>query len=209
MEKIIFMPTCQVVLLEVIETFFVGLPQESYQQKPSRKWDREAVRSLQLLQWCSCLICKGNTAKPHKSLWKSEWRFGTREWKPPICEFPSADKDSPKTRTRKIPEEYGENSKSKSPSKGTKKCLLFYRQNAGSWPRQFLFFFFWGGGDRFCLLLTCHVTQARLSRVSKKTWERLSRFEFAAHKSDISLIRLGGSHVWFLLSRLKRLVRQT
>ena len=37
MEKIIFMPTFQVVLLEVIETFFVGLPQESYQQKPSRK----------------------------------------------------------------------------------------------------------------------------------------------------------------------------
>ena len=27
----------QVVLLEVIETFFVGLRQESYQQKPSRK----------------------------------------------------------------------------------------------------------------------------------------------------------------------------
>ena len=48
----------------MIETFFVGLPQESYQQKPSRKRDREAVRSLQLLQWCSCLICKGNTAKP-------------------------------------------------------------------------------------------------------------------------------------------------
>ena len=164
MEKIIFMPTFQVVLLEVIETFFVGLPQESYQQKPSRKWDREAVRSLQLLQWCSCLIFKGNTAKPHISLWKSEWRFGTREWKPPICEFPSADNDSPKTRTRKIPEEYGENPKSKSHSKGAKKCLLFYRQNAGSWPRQFLiclFVFFFGGGGQVLLIidLSCYPSK--------------------------------------------------
>ena len=209
MEKIIFMPTFQVVLLEVIETFFVGLPQESYLQKPSRKWDREAVRSLQLPQWCSCLICKGNTAKPHISLWNSEWRFGTREWKPPICEFPSADKDSPTTRTRNIPEECGENSKSKSPSNGAKKCLLFYRQNAGSWPRQFSFFLIFFYLDRVCLLLTYDVTQARLSRVSKKAWEWLSRFEFGASKSEISLIRLGSSHVWFLLSRLKRLLRQT
>ena len=191
----------------MIETFFVGLPQESYQQKPSRKWDREAVRSLQLPQWCSCLICKGNTAKPHISLWKSEWRFGTRGWKPPICEFPPSDKYSPKTRTRKIPEEYGENSKSKSPSKGAKKCLLFYRQNAGSWLRQVSCFFFFL--DRFFLLLTYHVTQARLSHVSKKTWEWHSGFEFAASKSEISLIRLGSSHVWFLLSRLKKLLRQT
>ena len=185
---------------------FVNKGKESYQQKASRKWDREAVRSLQLLQWCSCLICKGNTAKPHISLWKSEWRFSAREWKPPICEFPSADKDSPKTRTRKIPEEYGENSKSRSHSKGAKKCFLFYRQNAGSWPRQCSCFFFL---DRFCLLLTYHVTQARLSRVSKETWEWLIRFEFAVSKSEISLIRLGSSHVWFLLSRLKRLLRQT
>ena len=149
----------------MIETFFVGLPQESYQQKPSRKWDREAVRSLQLLQWCSCLICKGNTAKPHISLWNSEWRFGTREWKPPICEFPSADKDSPKTRTRKIPEEDGENSKSKSPSKGAKKCLLFYRQNAGSWPRQVsCFFFCWIGFAYYWLLiidLPCYPSKAK------------------------------------------------
>ena len=126
----------------MIETFFVGLPQESYQQKPSRKWDREAVRSLQLLQWCSCLIFKGNTAKPHISLWKSEWIFGTREWKPPICEFPSADNDSPKTRTRKIPEEYGENSKSKSHSKGAKKCFAFLSPKLG-FLTPTIFLFFW------------------------------------------------------------------
>ena len=136
---------------------FVNKGKESYQQKASRKWDREAVRSLQLLQWCSCLICKGNTAKPHISLWKSEWRFSAREWKPPICEFPSADKDSPTTRTRNIPEECGENSKSKSPSNGAKKCLLFYRQNAGSWPRQFSFFlnffFIWTGFAYYWLMM--------------------------------------------------------
>ena len=144
--------------------FFVGLPQESYLQKPSRKWDREAVRSLQLPQWCSCLICKGNTAKPHISLWNSEWRFGTREWKPPICEFPSADKDSPTTRTRNIPEECGENSKSKSPSKGAKKCLLFYRQNAGSWPRQFSFFFkflFLFGQGLLIIDLSCYPSKVK------------------------------------------------
>ena len=170
MEKIIFMPTFQVVLLEVIETFFVGLPQESYLQKPSRKWDREAVRSLQLPQWCSCLICKGNTAKPHISLWNSEWRFGTREWKPPICEFPSADKDSPTTRTRNIPEECGENSKSKSPSNGAKKCLLFCRQNAGSWPRQFSFFlnFFLFGQGLLIIDLWCYPSSLSLPLLSRK-----------------------------------------
>ena len=149
---------------------FVNKGKESYQQEAGRKWDREAVRSLQLLQWCSCLICKGNTAKPHISLWKSEWRFSAREWKPPICEFPSADKDSPTTRTRNIPEECGENSKSKSPSNGAKKCLLFCRQNAGSWPRQFSFFFnfFLFGQGLLIIDLWCYPSSLSLPLLSRK-----------------------------------------
>lgn len=59
-------------------------------------------------QWCFCLICIGNIAKPHVSLWKNDWRLGRGEWKPPICHFPSADKDSPKTDMRRSPVEYSE-----------------------------------------------------------------------------------------------------
>lgn len=61
-----------------------------------------------MLQWCFCLICKGNIATPQVSLWKNDWRRGRREWKLPICHFPFADKDLLKTNTRRSLVEYSE-----------------------------------------------------------------------------------------------------